>query len=207
MHKSELWSLSPAKVLVCRPAHLRYILLTSEDVLFQNCTRLAIRAFHFFAAYDTARTAGLIQLYSLSCSVLDMLHELDVSNDLALYSTQWLQRMLIVASHSILKITRSDLRTCVDLKHGERAYFKAIMFSKKRSAENNDLDSRNAIILTQLWASDSIFRKRDGTLVGDRLRMRSRLVSEEDVDGAYRTILIVMLSLPASFSTPSGTGE
>jgi transcriptional regulatory protein LEU3 len=111
-----------------------------------------------------------------------MLHDLDVADDFALYSTQWLQRMLILASHSILKITRSELRTHMDLEHGEKAYFKAIMFSKKRSAENNDLDSRNAIILTQLWASDSIFRKKDGILIGDRLRMRSRLVSAENLE-------------------------
>ncbi|KAJ9610476.1 hypothetical protein H2200_005253 [Cladophialophora chaetospira] len=145
------------------------------DALYQKCTRLSIKAFHFFAAPDAARSAGLVQLYALSCSMLDMLHELDVTRDLALYSTQWLHRMLVLASHSILKITRSELRSHVDLEHGERAYFKAIKFSKRRSAENNDLDSRTAIILTQLWASDSIFRKKDGTLIGDRLRLRSRL--------------------------------
>ncbi|EXJ69247.1 uncharacterized protein A1O5_07283 [Cladophialophora psammophila CBS 110553] len=145
------------------------------DALVQKCIRLGIRAFHFFAAPDTARTAGLVQLYALCCSVLDMLHDLDIADDFALYSTQWLHRMLMMASHSILKITRSELRAHVDVEHGESAYFKAIMFAKKRSAENNDLDSRSAIILTQLWASDSVFCKRDGTLIGDRLRMRSRL--------------------------------
>lgn len=169
-----------------------------------------IKAFHFFAAPDTARTAGLVQVYALSCSVLNMLHDLDVAEDIALYSIQWLQRIAVLASNSILKITRSELQTHVDLEHGESAYFKAIMFVKRRSTENNDLDSRSVTILSQLWASDSLFRKKDGSLVGDRLRLRSRLVSAEFIGKAARLILmivIVMLSSPVCFSTLSGTGE
>ncbi|KAJ9629054.1 hypothetical protein H2204_008994 [Knufia peltigerae] len=145
------------------------------DVIVQICTRLAIRAFHFFAAPDTARTAGLVQLYTLSCNVLDMIHEFDLVNEFILYSTHWLYMMVLMAAMSILRITRSELRTHVDPEHGENAYFKAIKFCKKRSAENNDLDSRGTIILSQLWANDGMFRKNDGTMVGDRLRLRSRL--------------------------------
>lgn len=164
------------------------MLLTYGDALLQGCTRLAIKVFHFFAAPDTARTVGLVQLYALCCDVLGMVHDLDVAEDFALYSTQTLHKMVIIASHSILKITRSELRTQVDLEHGERAYFKAIKFSRKRSVETNDLDSRSAIILTQLWSSDYIFRKKDGTLIGDRLRMRSRLVSVECLLEVYDQI-------------------
>ncbi|KAL6246869.1 hypothetical protein RBB50_006176 [Rhinocladiella similis] len=147
------------------------------DVIVQTCTRLAIRAFHFFAAPDTARTAGLVQLYTLSCDVLDMIDEFDLANDFILYSTHWLYMMVLIAAKSILRITRSELGAHVDLEHGENAYFKAIKFCRKRSAENNDLDSRGSIILSQLWANDGMFRKSDGTLIGDRLRLRSRLFS------------------------------
>lgn len=110
-----------------------------------------------------------------------MIDEFDLANDFILYSTHWLYMMVLIAAKSILRITRSELGAHVDLEHGENAYFKAIKFCRKRSAENNDLDSRGSIILSQLWANDGMFRKSDGTLIGDRLRLRSRLVSSDTV--------------------------
>lgn len=193
--------------------------MISPDVIVQICTRLAIRAFHFFAAPDTARTAGLVQLYTLSCNVLDMIHEFDLVNEFILYSTHWLYMMVLMAAMSILRITRSELRTHVDPAHGENAYFKAIKFCKKRSAENNDLDSRGTIILSQLWANDGMFRKNDGTMVGDRLRLRSRLVSLTEIfvhhhirstgGSTYMTdsSWLLLTSLRALSSIHCGTGE
>ncbi len=135
-----------------------------------------------------------------------MLHDLDAANDFALYSTQWLHRMLCLAAHIIIRITFSEVRTHVDLEHGERAFFKAIKFTRKRSVENNDLDSRAALILTQLWANNSSFRKKDGALIGDRMRLRSRLVSAS-VRRTLRTISEnLMTSFRASCPTVTGTG-
>ena len=84
--------------------------------------------------------------------------------------------MILLAAMSILKISRSNLKDLVDVQSGEVSYYKAIKVTKKRSTENNDLDARNGVILTQLWASNNIFRRSDGTLFGDQLRLRSRLV-------------------------------
>lgn len=145
--------------------------------LAQECARLSIKAFHFFAAPDPMRDAGLIQLYTIACSVISLSAEHDKSNDFAPHCTQYYMRMIVLAAMSILRILRSLLKDHVDIQLGEAAFFKAIAMSKKRSAENNDLDSRNATILTQLWASNTVFYANDGTLRGDQLRLRSRLVS------------------------------
>ena len=101
--------------------------------------------------------------------------------------------MLLLAAMSILRISRSELKDHVDAEQGEATYFKAIKLAKKRSIENNDLDARNGIILTQLWASSTIFRKGDGTFHGDRLRLRSRLVSKCR-RGIIRSRLIVQFT-------------
>lgn len=152
-------------------------LLMMTGLLAQQSARLSIRAFHFFAVPDSTRTAGLTQLYSIACNVINLSSDRETSHESALHRTQYHNRMVVLAAMSILRISRSLLRDYVDLEQGETAYFKAIALCKKRSTENNDLDSRNVTILTQLWASDTVFIANDGILRGDQLRLRSRLVS------------------------------
>jgi transcriptional regulatory protein LEU3 len=111
--------------------------------------------------------------------VIDRASALDTSQDLALYSVQYIFRMILLAAFSILKITRSDAgghHHHIDIEGGERSYFAAIPFAKKRSLQNGDVDAKCALILTQLWSSKNIFKRKDGTYDSLRLRTRSRLV-------------------------------
>jgi transcriptional regulatory protein LEU3 len=86
-------------------------------------------------------------------------------------------RTLTLAACTILRIYRSDLRLRTDLSLGERCYFAAIHILRKRSLQNNDVSSRSAAMLTQLWQSKQIFRRADGTGSSLRVRIRSRGVS------------------------------
>jgi hypothetical protein len=56
-------------------------------------------------------------------------------------------------------------------------FFEFIRMSKKRSIQNNDLDTRTATVLTQLWSSTRVFKFKDGSTDGLRLFLRGRLVS------------------------------
>lgn len=56
-------------------------------------------------------------------------------------------------------------------------FFEAIRLSNKRSVRTNDLDARNAIILTQLWSCPRLFKREDGSTDGLQLLLRGRLVS------------------------------
>ena len=147
------------------------------DRLVQRCARLSILVFHFFAAPGHLRPPGILQLYVVACEVIDLSTSLDAAEDFASYSTSYFMRMVLLAAHCILKITRSSLKDHIDPKQGEEAVFKAIRFVKNRSIQNNDLDARNGIILTQLWSSNNIFKKKDGSDVSLELPLRSRLVS------------------------------
>lgn len=153
-------------------------MLIATGLLTQECVRLSIKAFHFFATPDAIRTTGLIQLYTIACNLIDISSSLDDSEGFALPSTQFYMRMAMLAAMCILRISRSEIGNLVDVQHGEAAYFRAINFTKKRSTETNDLDSRNCTILTQLWTSNTVFRASDGVLKGDQLQLRSRLVSQ-----------------------------
>ena len=118
----------------------------------------------------------MLQLYLVACEVIDLSTSLHTSEEFAYFSTHYFMRMVLLAAYSLIKIVRSELKDHIDLAKAEETVFKAITFMKKRSIQNNDLDARNGIILTQLWSSDTIF-KRKGTQDGLELLLRSRLVS------------------------------
>ena len=86
-------------------------------------------------------------------------------------------RAVACAAVCILRIQRSHLRAQVDTQVGEDMYFEAIRIERTHSIQNNDLDARSAIILTQLWSSKRMFKFKDGSVDGLRLLLRGRLVS------------------------------
>jgi transcriptional regulatory protein LEU3 len=147
------------------------------NILVQRCAQLSIRAFHFFQEDSTLKRPGIIQVYAISCQLIDLYEQLDVSEEWASYAPRYFARMMYLAAYCILRITKSEIRGCIDLKGGEEAFFKAVSLAKRRSIKVNDLDWRNAMILNQLWMSPRAFRKKDGTLNGLSLHLRSRLVS------------------------------
>lgn len=140
-----------------------------------GCARLLIRAFHFFSTPDSERNLGILLTYYISCELIQTAARLDKSQDFALYCSQYQARALACAAVCILRIQRSDLRTQINTDLGEDMYFESIRMAKKRSIQNNDLDSRTATILTQLWSSTRVFKFKDGSTDGLRLFLRGRL--------------------------------
>ncbi|KAJ4858218.1 aconitase family (aconitate hydratase) domain-containing protein [Trichoderma breve] len=85
------------------------------------------------------------------------------------------QKSVMLAAFTILKIHRSELAPHLDLQAGEQAYFAAIFFAREESLQNNDLSARAASILGQLWNSQSIFKTKNGTVDSLTSRISSRL--------------------------------
>lgn len=134
-----------------------------------------VQAFYFFADSRKQNLVGLTKLFAVACLLIDSVVGLDLADQMAV-STFYLSRTLLLAAFTILKISRSEqLAAFLDLDRGEAAYFAIINMFKGMSLENDDLASRSATILAQLWRSQKIFRRPDGTLDGLSLRIRSRL--------------------------------
>jgi len=93
----------------------------------------------------------------------------------AFISQSFIDRTLLLAGFCILKLCRSPLAQHLDLAAGERAYFSAAQFSKTTSLQKNDLGARCAAILTNLWGSTKIFRRKDGSVESLGIRLRTRL--------------------------------
>lgn len=115
---------------------------------------------------------NLIKVYDVAVQAIEHATSLE---GLSFVCTFHFQRMLLLAAFVILKILRSELSSIVDAQIGERAYFKFILFLKEASVLHDDITSRGAGILTQLWASDNIFKRSDGRRDSLSLRIQSRL--------------------------------
>ncbi|KAJ9499963.1 hypothetical protein H2202_004353 [Exophiala xenobiotica] len=144
------------------------------DIWF-NSIRLHLNAFHFFDSKSTISLARLTTLYHIACNFVENITTRDRQDDYALYLSEQYYRTLSLAATSILRVHRSpELSPSIDHLLGERSYFAAIQILKKRSIKNNDLNARVATILVQLWQSQTVFRREDGTTDSLTVRIRSR---------------------------------
>ncbi|KAH8698905.1 hypothetical protein BGW36DRAFT_460728 [Talaromyces proteolyticus] len=141
--------------------------------IYYSCARLHVRAFCFFCDQGPENFTPILSVYA---AALETINAVTAADNLATICTFYVHRMLMLAALSILRILRSDLyRSVVDAKAGENAYFNTIRFLRQMSIAHDDLSARGADILAQLWASDAIFRRSDGTRDSLLLRIRSRL--------------------------------
>ena len=126
---------------------------------------------------SSQRNSGLLQTYFIACELINTAVRLDKERELGSHCNRLQARAISLAAVCILRVLRSHLRLQVNPEIGEEMFFEAIRISKKHSIRSNDLDARNAIILTQLWSFSRLFQYKDGSIDGLRLLLRGRLVS------------------------------
>ncbi|KAL5392286.1 hypothetical protein DPSP01_000800 [Paraphaeosphaeria sporulosa] len=150
----------------------------SELDSFQlNCARIHVLAFHFFAhpVNPGPDAESLSRLYSLCISTLQTAHAMTQQANFAFISQSFIDRTVTLAGFVILKLTRSHIHQHFDLAAGEQAYYNAAQFSKATSLQNGDLGERCCQILKDLWQSNRVFRRRDGSIESLGIRLRTRL--------------------------------
>ena len=135
-----------------------------------------ILANYFLVNDQPGLSDGFITLYNVAfdvvnatCSEVALVHE--EMRDLPLF----IQSGVMLAALAILKIHRSELSGVINLEAGEKAYFSAIIAKRDHILQNDDLSSRSATILSQLWNSQTIFKTQSGISNTLRSRVRSRL--------------------------------
>jgi hypothetical protein len=149
--------------------------LTSKDKFQLCCVRIHVNAFHFFANPANPDAEALSRLYSLCLSATQQATALSQTTNLVAICPSFIDRTITLTGFIILKLVRSPQAQHFDLAAGEQAYFQAVNFSKSMSLQHNDLSARAAAIMTSLWGSTRIFRRRDGRIEALGLRLRTRL--------------------------------
>lgn len=117
-----------------------------------------------------------MQLYTIARDSIGVCSKMDDPGDFSRYMSQYLTRIVLLAAFCILRIRKSSLGGLLPRNDAEETFFHAVNIVKKRSVQDNDLDSRSAQMLTQLWSSEKVFR--DGEVrTGLQLDLRGRSVS------------------------------
>lgn len=147
--------------------------------LVLGSARVHLLAFHFYGASARRPDPNLLKTYQVACEFIELGTRLDDSEDFAIYTTHYFARSIMLAGYIVFRISRCQLRDVVGARNSEDIVFKSIRFSKRRSMQSGDLDARNALILTQLWASDNVFKRKDGSKDSIEILLRSRLVSHK----------------------------
>lgn len=129
-----------------------------------SVTRVHMNAFHFFGSDRSVHFPELISLYHLACHWTEQAFDMDEAQNWALYSSESYFRHMLLIATVILRISRShQLKSSIDLRKGEKAYFTVVRLLKKRSLSTRDVNAHTANILSELWNSDYCFRQSDGS--------------------------------------------
>ncbi|PTB36661.1 hypothetical protein M441DRAFT_62116 [Trichoderma asperellum CBS 433.97] len=151
-------------------------LQTTIDSIYYQCYRLYLLAYHFLVDAAFRKPEGFISLYAVACNLVNMVcQRSEEEESIAKIAPAFVQKTIVLAACTILKIHRSDLAPHLDLEAGEQAYFASIVFAREGSIQNNDLSARGATIFSQLWNSQNIFKGKDGRIDSLSSRISSRL--------------------------------
>ena len=144
-------------------------------LMILNLVRLQLGSFYFFAQPSEIHVQGFIRLYAIACAVITAANEIKNPIDLTISCTVQVAKCILLANCAILKIWHSQIREHLDLEAGRAAYFAGIDFFRKLSIQPDDLMGRSSIILSQLWTSTMVFKRKDGVKDSLSLNIRSRL--------------------------------
>lgn len=114
-----------------------------------------------------------MQLWMSTTSFLESASSFDISGGFQIHhATNYILQMIIAAGFSLLKLLNSFFANQVDLEYGKTLFKRAIWMIRMISVSTNDLPSRLAEVLAQLWSSGG---------AGSRIPKRSNEVSDSSL--------------------------
>lgn len=127
--------------------------------LHLRAANLHLRLAGFF---DSSTTPGymddLMGLWRAATGFVDELLEVekvtsppDNTGSILPYATNYLQQMLVAAGFALLKLLRSFFSKTIDLKRGRTLFHQTFHAIRATSVAHNDLQSRLAELMVQMW--------------------------------------------------------
>lgn len=136
--------------------------------------------FRLYENPESSDLASKVKLHKASSVVIDRVERLDKTIDPAAYGCTYIFHAVLLAGATIFRLMRSPFGKHLEYETSRATLFSAINLLRKMSITNDDGPAKAAVIMSQLWNSDRVFRKRDGS-ISTELRVRSRLA----VSGVY----------------------
>ncbi|EXJ63637.1 uncharacterized protein A1O5_11398 [Cladophialophora psammophila CBS 110553] len=153
------------------------------DQLYVYIATLTIQVFNLYKSPMAHDPTSLYDLCASCCQVIESFDNLDKSGQVCLAGAGlYFFYSLMVTSHVLLRLLKTSLSRYIDVERAKTALFLGISLHKRMSVQNDDLPARNGVALTQLWNSNRVFKRPNGTEVV-ALRIRSRLTGSVVLDG------------------------
>lgn len=153
-------------------------ILTQADleVLYLQIARLQLRIYYLRCPENETFSLNLAKIYTIALKVIDMAGKLDKDMDLASFCPHYVYRMVALATSVLLRVLKTSLaRYVADPQAGRTSFLLAISLLKKMSVSANDMPSRMAGILSQLWTSEKVFKGDTGGQGSATMRIQSRM--------------------------------
>lgn len=131
----------------------QYANFTAVDELYLRAAGLHLRLAAFFDSPSSKdyRT-NLLALWFAAVSFLESAFDLQIPAGSALvYVTNYILQMVVAAGFTLLKLLNSFFANYIDLERGRRIFNRTIFAIRSISVASNDLPSRLAEVLAQLW--------------------------------------------------------
>ena len=132
----------------------------------------------------------LSRLWLATISFLDCAFNLDADGLLA-YSTNYILQMIIAAGFALLKLLNSFFASHIDFETGRTLFNRTIIAIRAVSVSTNDLPSRLAEVLAQLWKGSAAYSRKinDGNAITDnslQLKVKCRMSMSLVFDSVWR---------------------
>lgn len=150
--------------------------VTDLEVLYLQIARLQLRIYYLRCPENETFSLNLAKIYTIALKVIDMAGKLDKDMDLASFCPHYVYRMVALATSVLLRVLKTSLaRYVADPQAGRTSFLLAISLLKKMSVSANDMPSRMAGILSQLWTSEKVFKGDTGGQGSATMRIQSRM--------------------------------
>ena len=149
-------------------------------------TTLYLRAaglhLHLGAFFDSSTSrdynADLLALFLSTSLFLESAFALETSaGGVLAYATNYILQMVVAAGFTLLKLLNSFFAHHIDIEYGKTLFNRAIWAIRTISVATNDLPSRLAEVLAQLWrggSADSRMLHNDNDVVDSSLQLKVR---------------------------------
>ena len=163
------------------------------NYLYVQAADLHLRLSVFFDSSNTKTyQRDLMSLWFATTNFLEQAFSLSTpTGNIIKYATNYLLQMIIAAGFSLLKLLNSFFAQHIDLDYGKKLFTRTIHTIRAISVIQNDLPSRLAEVLAQLWRAGGAGMKSSEEWTGAiddslQLKVRCRMSMSLVYDSVWR---------------------
>ena len=166
---------------------------SAVSTVYLRAANLHLRLSAFFESPSSnAYPIDLFALWRSTTSFLEAAFNLNTAaGSVLIYSTNYILQMIIAAGFSLLKLMNSFFASHVDIEYGRNLFNSTIQAIRTISVFTNDLPSRLAEVLAQLWRSSGAGSRRPVATNGStdsslQLKVKCRMSMSLVFDSVWR---------------------